>query len=187
MVEEALGHWEAIQQLQARTERAVTENEGTPCVLNPRSLLSCAVACAELGLEAETGRLEASVEALGYEGYGRWLHPLLAHLALLRGDLAKAQELLDESGEAWLQTMDSSLYAGATRLDTLVALGRTEQADAEATRLAEPGTFLEPFALRTLGLVRGDSELVHGSIERFESLGLDWHAAKTRELAVTYF
>jgi class 3 adenylate cyclase len=187
MVEEALGHWDEIRQLQPRTERAVAENEGTPCVLNPRSLLSCAVACAELGLEAETGRLEASVEALGYEGYGHWLHPLLAHLALLRRDLAKAQELLDDSGEAWLQTMDSSLYAGATRLDALVALGRSEEADAEATRLAEPGTFLEPFALRTLGFVRGDAELVQGSIERFESLGLDWHAARTRELAVPYF
>jgi class 3 adenylate cyclase len=183
MIEEALGHWDEIHQLQARTERAVAENEGTPCVLNPRSLLSCAVACAELGLEAETNRLEASVAALGFEGYGHWLHPLLAHLALLRRDLAKAEELLDESGENWLQTMDSSLYAGATRLDTLVALGRATEADAEATRLAGPGTYLEPFALRTLGLVRDDLALVQGSIDRFESLGLDWHAGKTRELA----
>jgi hypothetical protein len=184
MIAEALGHWNEIHQLQARTERAVAENEGTPCVLNPRSLLSCAVACAELGLDSETSRLEASVAALGFEGYGFWLHPLVAHLALLRGDLAQAQELLDESGETWLQTMDSSLYGGATRLDTLVALGRAEEADAEATRLAGPGTYLEPFALRTLGLVRGDATLVQGSIDRFESLGLDWHAARTRELAL---
>jgi len=184
MIAEALGHWNEIHQLQARTERAVAENEGTPCVLNPRSLLSCAVACAELGLDSETSRLEASVAALGFEGYGFWLHPLVAHLALLRGDLAQAQELLDESGETWLQTMDSSLYGGATRLDTLVALGRAEEADAEATRLAGPGTYLEPFALRTLGLVRGDATLVQDSIDRFESLGLDWHAARTRELAL---
>jgi hypothetical protein len=184
MIEEALGRWDEIRQLQARTERAVAENEGTPCVLNPRSLLSCAVACAELGLEAETSRLEASVAALGFEGYGFWLHPPVAHLALLRGDLVQAQQLLEESGETWLQTMDSSLYGGATRLDTLVALGRAEEADAEATRLAEPGTYLEPFALRTLGFVRGDPALVQGSIDRFESLGLDWHAAKTRELAL---
>jgi class 3 adenylate cyclase/tetratricopeptide (TPR) repeat protein len=184
MIEEALGHWDEIHQLQARTERAVAENEGTPCVLNPRSLLSCAVACAELGLEAETSRLEASVAALGFEGYGFWLHPPVAHLALLRGDLAQAQELLDESGETWLQTMDSSLYGGATRLDTLVALGRVEEAEAEATRLAGPGTYLEPFALRTLGIIRGDPALMQRSIERFESIGLDWHAARTREFAV---
>jgi len=38
--------------------------------------------------------------------------------------------------------------------------------------------------LRTLGLVRGDATLVQDSIDRFESLGLDWHAARTRELAL---
>jgi hypothetical protein len=146
-------------------------------------LLSCAVACAELGLEAETIRLEASVAALGFEGYAQYLHPLLTHLALRRGDLRRAEELLEESGDTWLWNMDACLYACATRLDTLVALGRTEEADAVARRLTEPGTYLEPFALRTLGLVRGDHSLVQGSIDRFEALGLDWHAARTRELA----
>jgi len=183
MIEEALGHWRAIRQLQPRTERAVSDNGGTPCVLNPRSLLSCAVACAELGLEAEASRLEASVMALGFEGYAQFLHPLLTHLALRRGDIRRAEELLDESGDTWLWNMDACLYACATRLDTLVALGRTQEADAEAARLIEPGTYLEPFALRTLGLVRGDQALVQGSIDRFEALGLDWHAAKTRDLA----
>jgi class 3 adenylate cyclase len=183
MIEEALGHWGEIRQLQARTERAVADNEGTPCVLSPRSLLSCAVACAELGLEAEASRLESKVAGLGFEGYDQHLHPLMAQLALLRGDLAKAQELLDESGDTWLWSMDASLHGCATRLDTLVALGRSEEADLEASRLVQPGTYLEPFALRTLGLVRGDDALVQGSIDRFEALGLDWHAARTRELA----
>jgi tetratricopeptide (TPR) repeat protein len=187
MVEEALGHWEEIRQLQPRTERAVGDNEGTPCVLNPRSLLSCAVACAELGLEGETSRLETKVAALGFEGYAQYLDPPLTHLALLRGDLAKAQQLFDESSEVWLWNMDACLYAAALRLDTLVALDRGQEAEAEATRLTEPGTYLEPFALRTLGRVRGDSELVQRSIERFEALGLDWHAAKTRELGVLSF
>jgi hypothetical protein len=187
MVEEALGHWEEIRQLQPRTERAVGDNEGTPCVLNPRSLLSCAVACAELGLEGETSRLQTKVAALGFEGYAQYLDPPLTHLALLRGDLAKAQELFDESSEVWLWNMDACLYAAALRLDTLVALDRAQEAEVEATRLTEPGTYLEPFALRTLGRVRGDSELVQRSIERFEALGLDWHAAKTRELGVLSF
>ena len=92
--------------------------------------------------------------------------------------------LLDESGDTWLWNNwgTACLYACATRLDTLVALGRTQEADAEAGRLTEPGTYLEPFALRTLGVVRGDQALVQTSIDRFEALGLDWHAAKTRDL-----
>jgi hypothetical protein len=134
-------------------------------------LLSCAV------------ELEASVAAaLGFEGYAQYLHPRLTHLALLRGDLGRAEELFDESGEPgfgpW--TRASTQLRPVSKL---VALGRTEEADTEATRLTEPGTYLEPFALRTLGFVRGDPALVQHSIERLESLGLHWHAAKTRELA----
>ena len=53
----------------------------------------------------------------------------------------------------------------------------------DAVRHAQPGTYLEPFALRTLGLVRGDPTLVAQALQRFEAMGLDWHAAKTRELA----
>jgi hypothetical protein len=183
MVEECLGHWGEIRQLQARTERAVADNEGTPCVLNPRSLLSCAVACAELGLDTEARQLEDSAAAMGFDGYGIYLHPSPTHLALLRGDLERVQALLDESGESWLQTLDSSLYGASTRLDALVALSRNEQADTEAMRLAQPGTYLEPFALRALGFVRGDPALVEQAIERFETMGLDWHATRTRELA----
>jgi hypothetical protein len=78
---------------------------------------------------------------------------------------------------------DSGLYGAAIRLDALVALGRKEEAGAEAARLTQPGTFLEPFALRTLGLVRADDALLAQAIERFEAMGLGWHAAKTRELS----
>ena len=183
MIEEALGHWGEIRRLQVRNERALADNEGTPCIFSPRSLLACAVACAELGLDAEAHRLEDRVAALGFQGYGFFLHPPSAHLALLRDDLAQVQALLAESGEAWHQMLDSGLYGWATRLDALVALGRKQEAEAEATRLEQPGTYLEPFALRTLGLVRHDTGLIERSIERFETMGLDWHAAKTRELA----
>ena len=183
MIEEALGHWGEIRRLQVRNERALADNEGTPCIFSPRSLLACAVACAELGLDAEAHRLEDRVAALGFQGYGFFLHPPSAHLALLRGDLAQVQALLAESGEAWHQMLDSGLYGWATRLDALVALGRKQEAEAEATRLAQPDTYLEPFALRTLGLVRHDTGLIERSIERFETMGLDWHAARTRELA----
>jgi hypothetical protein len=50
----------------------------------------------------------------------------------------------------------------------------------EASPLLRPNTYLEPFALRALGLMRKDENLVTQAIERFQALGLDWHAAETR-------
>ncbi len=74
-VEEALGHWDEIRRLQPRIERAVAANQGTPCVLNPRTLFSCAVACGELGLDADAQRLE---EAAVEPGFSRWRPGFLA-------------------------------------------------------------------------------------------------------------
>jgi hypothetical protein len=179
-VEEALGHWEAIRQLQARTEGAVAANAGTPCVFNARVLRSCALASAGLGLEAEARRLEHDATALGFEGYGWHLDPLAANLALIRGDLDQVRALLDGSGDTWHQSMDSGVHGAATRLDALVALGRTGEVESEAARLAQPGTYLEPFALRALGLVRGDPVLLAHAVERFDAMGLEWQASKTR-------
>ena len=47
-----------------------------------------------------------------------------------------------------------------------------------------PGTYLEPFALRTLGIARGEPALVAQAQERFAAMGLDWYAAQTRELGI---
>ena len=51
-----------------------------------------------------------------------------------------------------------------------------------AGRLLQPNTYLEPFALRALGIVREDASLIEHAAGRFEALGLDWHAARTRAL-----
>jgi hypothetical protein len=182
-VEEALGHWDEIARLQLRVERAVAANEGTPCVLNQRTLLSCAVASGELGEDAEAVRLEEAAAAHGFEGLGFWLDPPPVHLALLRGDLGRVERLLAESGETWHFSLDGSLYAAAVKLEALLALDRKDEAEQEARPLLQSGTYLEPFALRTLGIVRGDEALVAQAAERFEALGLDWHAGKTRALA----
>ena len=184
-VEEALGHWDEVRRLQHRVERAVADNEGTPCVLDPRTLLSCAVACGELGLDAEARRLEETAAEQGFEGgdMGVWLDPPSAHLALLRGDLERLDAVLESSGATWQLSLDGSLYALATKLEALIALGRTGEAEETATSLLEPGTYLEPFALRALGRVRSDPALTEQAAERFEAMGLGWHAAKTRALA----
>lgn len=70
----------------------------------------------------------------------------------------------------------------ATHLDGLAALGRREPVEALSGGLIRPATYLEPFALRALGLVRTDATLLERAAERFEALGLVWHAARTREL-----
>jgi hypothetical protein len=184
-VEEAVGRWDAIRRLQQRVERAVSDNQGAPCLLNPRTLFSCAVACAELGLDTEALRLEEAAVEQGFEGgdVGPWLGPPPAHLALLRGDLERVRVLLDSSGATWHWSVDAGLYGLATKLDALVALGRTSDAEELATTLLQPDTYLEPFALRTLGMVRNDPALTERALARFEAMGLDWHVARTRELA----
>ncbi len=184
-VEEALGHWDEVRRLQDRVERAVAANQGTPCVLAPRSLLSCAVACEELGRDVEARRLEEAATEQGFhdDALGVWLDPPPAHLALLRGDVERLDALLAASGATWHWSQDGSLYGLATKLDALIALGRTSEAEEAAIPLLQPGTYLEPFALRTLGLVRSDPTLTGRAVERFDAMGLGWHAAKTRAVA----
>jgi hypothetical protein len=48
--------------------------------------------------------------------------------------------------------------------------------------LLQADTYLEPFALRALGLVREDANLIERAAGRFDAFGLDWHAAHTRAL-----
>jgi class 3 adenylate cyclase len=178
-VEELAGNWEKIRELGPRAERAVAANLATPCVLNSRSLLICALANAHLEDEAEARRLEESSEALGMEGYSVLLDPPRIQLALLRGDLTTVARLLDEAvlpqQETWGQ-----LGALATWLDAFAAIGERQRVERAAPPLMQPGTYLEPFALRGLGLVRADRSLVEQAAARFDALGLQWHAARTR-------
>ena len=53
---------------------------------------------------------------------------------------------------------------------------------AEAPGLVQPGTSVEPFALRALGIARGADELLERADERFAALGLAWHRAQTERL-----
>ena len=182
-VEKAAGRWEQIHALQPRAEQVVAENVETPCVTDAQILLVCAEACAELGLEAETERLTEEARAFGFEGYGLWLDPMYARLALVRGNLDDVSALL-EGSEQWHWLMYDHVHGAATRLEALVAVGRNDDAEAEALRLMQPGSYLEPFALRALGLVRSDRALLAQAVERFEVLGLEWHASKTRTMAV---
>ncbi|MEX2405750.1 MAG: adenylate/guanylate cyclase domain-containing protein [Actinomycetota bacterium] len=177
-VEDAAGRWEVVHDLQSRAESAVAANIATPCSSNASSLLLCALANVHLGNEKEARRLERTVEDLGMEGYSHLFDPRYIEIAIARGDLAEIERKLSEwSPEGFLDV--EGLIA---RLNALVALERRAEIEEEAPALVKPRTYLEPFALRALGYARGDDGLIQQAIERFEAMGLDWHAAKTRSL-----
>jgi hypothetical protein len=72
--------------------------------------------------------------------------------------------------------------AQAARLDAFVALGDRCRIEEEAPALLRPNSYLEPFALRALGVARQDAELLGQALARFDAMGLDWHAGQTRAL-----
>lgn len=179
-VELQAGGWERIRALTPRMVRAVEQNP-TRCMHNRLAPLSCALAAAYLGEEEEARRLEVLAEQSGVALYGRAESAIW--LALHRGDLAAAETLLEElerPGKSLLRSW--KLAPIAARLDALAALGRVEALERDAPALARPGTYLEPFALRALGIVRRDPALVDEAARRFDAMALAWHAAQTRSL-----
>ncbi|MDX6454749.1 MAG: hypothetical protein QOD48_856 [Gaiellaceae bacterium] len=180
MLPELLGDWEAVSRFQERVVDAVMANTATPCVLNERSLLVCALARAHLGEDEEARRLEQEAVAHRMIGYGTVQDAPRVQLALLRDDLETVASLLAEPGvrrSSW-----PYLSAMATYLDGLAALGERARVETEASRQLRPDTYLEPFALRALAIVREDGELIERAAGRFEAFGLEWHAARTRAL-----
>jgi hypothetical protein len=67
-------------------------------------------------------------------------------------------------------------------MDALALLRDGKRVESEAPALLQHGTYVEPFALRALGIVRGDPELLAQADARFAALGLDWHRAQTEML-----
>ncbi len=184
-LEELAASWEVLRKLTPRVEHAVRENLATPCVRNQRTLLVCAVAARELGDATESERLEAEAEALGMEGYDEPLSGPRLRLALLKDDRDEMERHLEalEGFVARRHVYWFGLSSDAARLDALVKLGdRTRVEEVAAPLLALRDTYLEPFALRSLGKVRGDPSLVEQALARFEELRLDWHAEQTRDL-----
>jgi DNA-binding SARP family transcriptional activator len=183
-VEELLGGWEAIHAQQARVKDAVAANAATPCLRNARSLLVCALAAACLGDDRRATELERAAATLGLLGRQVLDAPRL-RLALLRGDHDRAEQLLagllDESGW-YARGHGTSLATLTTRIDALALLGQAERVEREAPQLLQPGAYVEPFALRALGIARREQTLIDQAIDRFERLDLPWHAAQTRAI-----
>jgi hypothetical protein len=166
-------------ELTGRTEQAVSANLDTPCSRNARSLLVCAVASAVSGAEQRAAELERAAEELGMEGYDFALESPRLRLALLRGDLQPVGEALEAAGS---HNLSFGLARLAARLDALAALRERRRVEEDAPPLVRAGTYIEPFALRALGIVREDETLVGRANDRLRGMGLDWHAEQTDAL-----
>ena len=179
-IEVAAGRWETVRGLTSRAEAAVAANIATPCFWNVLSLLGCALARVRLGDEQNARRLERSAENLGMEGYSAAFDPMRIEISLARGDLPEVERKLLEWSPGGFLDVDGLV----ARLNALVALGRRAEIEQEAPAISRPGTYLEPFALRALGFARADDGLIEQAVERFEEMGLGWHAAETKKLLV---
>jgi class 3 adenylate cyclase len=175
------GGWDTMVGLKDRTERAVDENLDTPCVRNVLSELLISAACAYLGEEEESRRLEERAEAIGYEDWRLPNIPRL-RLALARDDLGRLEELIqdveEQEGRTWF-----GLLSKSTLLDALAALRDRARVETQAAPLLRSHSqYLEAHALRALGVVRHDDSMLEQALSRFEAMQLDWHAAETRKL-----
>jgi hypothetical protein len=177
---ENLGAWSELASLVDDVERAVDANLDTPCVRHARSLFLCGLAHVAARTRLEPARYSTGSARLVGIGQDPIMDPLRLRLALMRGDRTEVERLVDAPVARPFVWGPSVV---AVRLDALALLRRVEQLELRAPPLAQPGAYVEPLALRSLGIVRGDRALVGRARERFVSLGLDWHAAQTEALA----
>jgi class 3 adenylate cyclase len=174
------GRWDQVQAQAAEAERLVDANQAaaTPCCSDVSILLNCATGRAHAGAQDEARRLEAKANGLGMEGgrwYQGWFEPPKIRLALARHETGQLAEVAAAD-------FDWEWEPVSTFLDALAALGDHERIEAEAPNWLQQGTFAEPFALRALGIARGDRTLLEQALERFEAMDLTWHREQTRHL-----
>jgi class 3 adenylate cyclase len=181
-VEELAGDWEAICALEPAVERAVAANLATPCIRNARSLLVCAVARERLGEREASLHLEAEATELEPAARNARLALSKIQIALLRGEPDRVEALLTEPIGAGASNTWFLAPWLATRLLAMAALDDLRGVEEEAPPLLQPTTYLEPFALRALGMVRRDPELLGQAESSFQRMGLSSFAEETTRL-----
>jgi class 3 adenylate cyclase/tetratricopeptide (TPR) repeat protein len=177
--DELEGAWEDVITREEGTIAAVQQNRDTPCVRNSRSLLVCALARELRGDPTRSAELEALANELHLEGHGVATTTPRARLAIARGQLDLLEDLFVD--EAWrIRQSWFILPATAARLDVLAILGSASEIEAA---FAPPRSYVEPFALRALGVAKSDDNLLQRADERFRAMALDWHADQTAHLS----
>jgi class 3 adenylate cyclase len=177
--EESAADWGRVLELVPDVEAAMRENDRTPCVRSARDLLLGAVASEVAGDPERARALESTALETGFESHHWALAGPRIRLALVRGDRDRLAELVARKPPVLMVFGPDPL---AARIDGLAALRDVVRLEDEAPLLLTAGTYVEPFALRALGIVRGDDELLAQADERFAALGLDWHRAQTEKL-----
>ena len=182
-IDSLVGRWEKVEESASHAELAVGANAATPCLANCNVLLNLAVARAQAGDDPEARRLEAVGRTFWVER-SRWHYePAEVRLALARNDLAELRRLV---ASPTLGVQRAFGFDGAAELfDALVALGDHGRIESEAPRWVKDETYTEPFALRALGVARGDVQLLDRATAIFDTMGMEWHAAATRKLAAS--
>jgi class 3 adenylate cyclase len=176
---EVLGDWSGLAAETGRVWDLVSANLATPCVRNPRDLLLCAAAHVVIGDEPRAASLERDAMRVAGEGFESYLAGPRLRIALEREDRSMAESLVPlpvERTNVW------GVGALAARVDLLAALRRRDLLEAEVSELIDDVSVLQPFALRALGIVRSDDDLLARADERFGALGLEWHRAQTARL-----
>jgi len=180
-VDETQGEWRRALEIADETEARVEANLATPCVRNARSLFILAVAAESAGEPETARRYERRAQEVAPEGYESMLAAPRARLALLRGELDSIDSVIGPldlaEGRIWFE-----LQNAATRLDVLAAAREREKLEREAPPFLGRPSYLEPFALRALGIVREDEGMVERAHVAFEAMGLRWFAEETRRL-----
>jgi hypothetical protein len=173
-VEALADRWEEVGRLAPRIVAAVEANAATPCPGNASALVLLAVARTRDGDAAEARRLEVWADAMGWEGY----HEVEAsglYLALARNDVAELRRRVHTEDVSALGALGYD--TAAVLFDGLVVLGDRERIEAAAPAWLGPG-YVEPFALRALGIARGDAGLTQRAAARFDAIGLHARAAE---------
>jgi len=180
VLETAVANWDTARILTQQAEDAVEANLATPCPANVGILLLVALAWVHGGDPEEADRLAAKAESIGMVGYGMMHSSKRLRVAIARHDLAEVRQVVDSIRPEWLHPAAWELRAAL--FDGLMLLDDRDRLETETAAWLDGPTYEVPFAVRALGVVRDDHALLADAVDRFEAMGLSWHAQETREL-----
>lgn len=182
-LDELTASWEAITSQTAHAQEVIAANAETPCIRHARTLLICALASAHLEDNERAHQLEQEATKWEMEDFGAWIAEPRLRLALLRNDLDTVAMVMAGHADASFRA-DLGPAPLAAFIDAFAALGERKRVEELAPQLCD-SPYLEPFALRALGVVRHDDSLFEKAALRFTALGLHRHASETHALRDT--